>query len=78
MYCTRHDSRRKNSLAIVIEVKMTSNLKLIRNAVMSFNKWVASRDIQLFRVFLSQRSLGMMPSANFKLKSTNVNVIISR
>ena len=37
MNCIRHDSRRIISLAIVIEIKMTSNLKLIRNAVMSFN-----------------------------------------
>ena len=37
MNCTRHDSRRIISLATIIDVKMTSNLKLVRNAVMSFN-----------------------------------------
>ena len=37
MNYTRHDSRRIISLALIIDVKMTSNEKLIQNAVMSFN-----------------------------------------
>ena len=71
MNCTHYDSRRISSLVIEMDMKMTSNSKLLRHAVMSFNSAAVkvnhTRRQQLFGVFfLSQRSFGMMSNANFK------------